>query len=251
MALFTDGSISSLADLRTYEHTIVDAAHIEGIDIGEKLALAQREIGLAVTGFLLRRHSEIGPHRRLENVVVTEPMSHAHVLHTIALVYRDAYGTQLNDRYAAKWKEFRGLAEQALRTMFDIGIGLVSAPISKAPAPIVGSAHGGTLGERSYFVSVCFEGWAGQYGSKSDVCGFDVATGELLTVKLRRAAGGIRGYHVFTGGAPDQLWRQTPVALAGNEAFVEPASGLREDLPMLEAQTPDYYVMNRRSLLRG
>ena len=143
MALFTDGSISTLADLRAYEHTIVEAAHIEGIDISEKLSLAQREIGLAITGFLLRRHSEIGPHRRLENVVVTEPMAHAHVLHTIALVYRDAYGTQLNDRYASKWREYRSLAEQALRGLFDIGIGLVSAPVPQASTPAIGSAPGG------------------------------------------------------------------------------------------------------------
>jgi hypothetical protein len=53
------------------------------------------------------------------------------------------------------------------------------------------------------------------------------------------------------GQHPDSQWRQTVVPLPGEEAFVEQLTGVREDLPGVEAQTPDYYVMNRRNLLRG
>ena len=41
MALFTDGPISSIEDLRGHDTQIVEIANVEGIDVTKKLALAQ------------------------------------------------------------------------------------------------------------------------------------------------------------------------------------------------------------------
>ena len=43
MALFTDGAISSLEDLRAYESTIYDLASTERIDLSRKLVLAHQD----------------------------------------------------------------------------------------------------------------------------------------------------------------------------------------------------------------
>ena len=44
MALFTDGPISSIEDLRGTTPQLLDVASAEGIDVTRKLALAQDEI---------------------------------------------------------------------------------------------------------------------------------------------------------------------------------------------------------------
>ena len=57
MALFTDGNICSTEDLRQYESSILDVASTEGIELEAKLKLAQREIGVAITAFLLEQET--------------------------------------------------------------------------------------------------------------------------------------------------------------------------------------------------
>jgi hypothetical protein len=52
MALFTDGSIAKLEDLRAYESAVLDLASSEGVDVGAKLRMAQREIATELTPFL-------------------------------------------------------------------------------------------------------------------------------------------------------------------------------------------------------
>jgi hypothetical protein len=54
MALFTDGNIASIEDLKEYESAVLQAASIEGIDITAKLKLAQREIGFEIASFITR-----------------------------------------------------------------------------------------------------------------------------------------------------------------------------------------------------
>ncbi len=69
-------------------------------------------------------------------------MKRWHVLHTLAITYRDAFNNQLNDRYKAKFQEFKGLAVQARQQTFQFGVGLVNKPLPKASAPSFGSAPG-------------------------------------------------------------------------------------------------------------
>src|SRR5258708_38819686 len=52
MALFTDGPISSIEDLRGHDTQIVEIASVEGIDVTKKLALAQEEVAIDLMALL-------------------------------------------------------------------------------------------------------------------------------------------------------------------------------------------------------
>ena len=104
MALFTDGEVSTIEDLRGYDTQLLDVANIEGIDVTRKLQLAQDEISVELATLLARAARftvPLDPGR----VVVTTPLKLWHTFLALELVYRDAYGSQLNDRYAGKRDE--------------------------------------------------------------------------------------------------------------------------------------------------
>ena len=144
MALFNDGPMSTAADLQQYENSILTVASTENIDLASKLMLAQQDLANEVVLFLLRRtarcdyspwndsSSSLGL-RELTNVVVTEPLQKWHIHRTLALVYRDAYNNQLNNRYLGKWDEYEDLAKASRRTYFQIGVGLVADPFRRPP----------------------------------------------------------------------------------------------------------------------
>src|SRR5690349_21619073 len=118
MALFTDGPASTIEDLTAQDSQLLDVAQVEGIDLTRKLALAQEEAALEIEGLLetlrpvdaaLWAPTSMGP----ANVVVTPALKAWHTFRTLEAVYRDAYHSQLNDRYAAKRDEFRERAKWA------------------------------------------------------------------------------------------------------------------------------------------
>src|SRR3954451_16703303 len=154
MALFTDGSVATLTDLKAYEGTILDLAVAEGIDLTQKLAIAQRELGLEVTSFLLGRGCLSAESRDLKKVVVTEPLVHAHVIRTLALTYRDVCNSQMNDRYERKWKQYSDLSTAAVKQLFDIGVGISRTPLPRPLAPAVTITPGSTLPGATYYVCI-------------------------------------------------------------------------------------------------
>ena len=119
MALFTDGAIASIEELRGHDTQLLNVATIEGIDVTRKLAVGaggtrRRWQGCSgrpcLSGQLSRR-------RRSRQVVVTPPrLKLWHTFLTLELVYRDAYGSQLNDRYAGKRDEYHEHGEVGVRT---------------------------------------------------------------------------------------------------------------------------------------
>ncbi len=56
MALFTDGTISTLEELRGYESAIYDVATTERIDLSQKLLLAKQELGIELTSRFFREN---------------------------------------------------------------------------------------------------------------------------------------------------------------------------------------------------
>src|SRR5580704_4818274 len=126
--LLTDGSPNNTEDLRVYESAILGVANVEMIDLGVKLELAADEIAEDVLDFLLD-HSGAEPQvfsrwqlgtpaawrRRMgvSDVVVTRQMKRWHAVHTLEIVYRDAFNNQLNDRYQAKFLEYQELSRSA------------------------------------------------------------------------------------------------------------------------------------------
>ena len=49
MSLFTDGLISGIEDLAAQDTQLSNVASVEGIDVTQKLRLAQEELGLEIT----------------------------------------------------------------------------------------------------------------------------------------------------------------------------------------------------------
>src|SRR5688572_19413579 len=121
MPLFTDGNIASIEDLKDYESSVLQTANVEGIDVTAKLKLAHRDIGFTIAEHLAR-HGFKAP-GDLNRVVVSEAILHWHSLQTLELIYRDAYNSQVNDRYLGRWKEYSKASSRAGATATSLGIG--------------------------------------------------------------------------------------------------------------------------------
>src|SRR5439155_8673064 len=91
----------------------------------------------------------------LENVVVTAALRLWLIFHTLEIVYRDAYHNQLNDRYKAKWDEYKDLSTFASGLLFQIGIGTVVDPIPQAAHPLLNLVSG-SLTPATYFVQAAW-----------------------------------------------------------------------------------------------
>jgi len=92
MALFTDGAIASIEDLRGHDTQLLNVATVEGIDVTRKLALAQEELGVEVAGLLEQTmiSGQLSAPPAIEQVVVTPPLKLWHIFRTLEMFYRDA-----------------------------------------------------------------------------------------------------------------------------------------------------------------
>jgi hypothetical protein len=128
MALFVDGNITSLQDLAAQESSILDLAHSEGIDLGAKLELAQRELAIELDRFI-SRNAGGADGVSVENVVITQPLRRWHALRTLMLAYRDASNNQLNDRFRDKLATYAQVERGAAGQLFEAGVGVVWNPV--------------------------------------------------------------------------------------------------------------------------
>src|SRR5260370_29781411 len=140
MAIFTDGSISTISDLTNHDSTLLDVANTESIDLSTKLTLAQEEIEVELTALFERSKSVFTPligqaPLDTSHLAVTPAVRLWHIFQTLASVYRDAYYSQLNDRYKGKWNEYRSLAKWAQAKLLETGVGIVFDPLSRASGP--------------------------------------------------------------------------------------------------------------------
>jgi hypothetical protein len=255
MALFQDGPISDTADLQKYESDILSVASVEGIDLGAKMSLAQQELANELLLFLLRRPYVRDPwfgdrrERDLKDVVVTGPLRQWHVYKSLALVYRDAYNNQLNDRYQGKWQEYEGLAKSSERTYFQIGVGLVPDPVPKAPVPtlsvVIGAGAGGT-----YYVAVTWVNAAGHEGAPSDFVELTTSDGQQLVVGVGAAPESVTGWNVYVGTSPGNATLQNPTSLPMDGGWTM-NGGLAAGGALGDGQGPSWFVVDHRVIERG
>lgn len=255
MALLSDGTISTLGDLRDYESAIFELASTEQIDLSRKLALAKQEIEVELTDFLLRQSmhqadGSAGARPDLGRVVVTPALRQWHTYHALALSYRDAYSTHYNDRYLGKWKGYERLASEASRKSFDIGVGLVYDPIPKA-APARLSAAAGSSPGGTYWVRVAWTGAAGQEGEPGDPVYLTVTEGSALAVEATDASVNATGWNVYAGITSDSVELQNATPLPAGTNWVMPPEGIARGRQPGEGQPAAYFVTLRRVLQRG
>jgi hypothetical protein len=254
MALFTDGPIQTSGELQHYDTGILNAASTEGINVTSKALLAQEEMGTELLLFLIR-NSSFDPQylvrRRIgvSDIVVTPPLRRWHAYETLALVYRDAFNNQLNDRYQGKWKEYAGLASDAAETLFEAGVGIVHRPVPKSSQPLLASEAASVSGAQYYLRS----SWValGQEGAVSDLLQVTSADGSTMVVRSATPPPGVDSWNVYAATDPEQMRLQNPSPLPVGASWTLPVTGVSDGQPPGDGQAPEWWVVERRVLPRG
>ncbi len=257
MALFTDGPINEAIAFQNYENAILTVASTEQIDLAGKSALAQGEIASELILFLMRRFRQpdllwtvnFRPTIGVGDVVVTDPLRRWHAYKTLALVYRDAYNNQLNDRYKGKWNEYEKLAKASAESYLQIGVGLVSGPISKAMFPLLTTVPG-TGPAATYYVAVAWVNQTGQCGSASEVAQITTSTGQQLAVAAVSPPPNATGWTAYVGEAPEatSLQNSSPIAIGSTWTL---ATALQAGTPAGRGQQPTWFLVDQRLIERG
>jgi len=243
MGLFTDGAITTIEELSGHDTQLLTVANVEGIDVTRKLLLAQEEISVEVTS-LMGRHASPPA---LEQVVVTPAIKLWHAYRTLELVYRDAYHSQLNDRYASKRDEYQELARWAYSHVIQSGLGIAADPVKRATPPqVVPSA--GSLDDGTYYVSVAWTNGAGEEGASSTPSEIQTA-GSSFSVRTAAPAT-VRGWNVYCGRGQEMMTLQNPAPLTTEEAWIQPALS-SNGRAVGNGQEPTYRLAVPRILQRG
>jgi hypothetical protein len=243
MALFTDGPVSSMEDLLGHDSQLMEVASVERIDVTKKLELAQEEISIEL-GSLLRKVSLEGG---VERVVVTSALKLWHTFRALEMVYRDAYHSQLNDRYAGRRDEYHEVAKWARDKTIQGGVGLAADPIAKASMPTLRAVSGG-LGDGTYYVGVSWTNAAGEEGACSDPAKISTA-GSSFEVRHGDAPANASGWNVYVGYSPDVLLRQNGAELFLDAPWVENSFSI--GLAAGSGQKPTYLQPIARLIERG
>jgi hypothetical protein len=252
--LLTDSPAITIEDLADYDTGLLETASTEGINLTVKILLATNEVGLQ----LKSQYAPLGSNGlsatsriTLENIVVTDPLRLWLLFHTLEIVYRDAYFNQLNDRYLAKWNEYKELSASASAQLFQIGIGTVADPIPQAAHPALSLAPG-ALTPAKYFVRVTWKNVSGQEGSPSETTALDVTSGSTLQVQAVNPPANAISWNVYAGVTPDNLFLQNTAPLNPGTSWTAPNSGLlATGTQPGDGQQPVFLSPAPRILLRG
>lgn len=255
MALFTDGPPSCILDLTARDTQLLNVAVAEGIDVTQKLALAQDELALEL-GTMLSRASFndqafwLTPQPDLGSVVITPPVKLWHTLRTLELVYADAYCSQLNDRYAGKRDQFRHMAERAFEKLIETGIGMASYPVPQPGSPSVVAVPGPPLPNDTYFVTVAWVNGQGEEGASAIPAAVTTSTG-TLSARPGPPPGNAAAWNVYVGTAPDSMSLQNPLPLALGQLWLQPVTLRTGGRAPGSGQSPSFIQPVPRLIQRG
>ena len=265
MALFTDQSVSEVADLISYEANLPEVSSAEGIDLETKIRLAQTEVSAHLEAVSSRpgnvyyargagwqsTGAEVNLSRfELHQVVVTPPLKLWHTFQTLAIIYRDAYNRKVNDKYLPKWKEYKELANWASDLLFQTGIGITSCPVARPQQPALDWVSS-TVGGMALFVRITWAGTKGVEGSGSLEKAIAIPSGNALRVTPPTSPAGVTGWNVYVGKSSGVAVRQGSEALDLGAAWVMPGTGLTDGEPIPDGQPPEVFKTVPRFLQRG
>ncbi len=252
MALFTDGPISSIDDLAARDSQLLSVASVEGIDVTQKIKLAQDEIELEIKtllkgashGYWCAGDPDLGP------VVVTPALKMWHALRSLELVYGDAFNSQLNDRYAGKRDQFHEMAKGAYEKLVDTGLGIAACPVAQASAPTAATSSGVALPDGTYFVTT---GWVNAQGEEGACAVPTTLTTSTCTLAVKAGAppANAAGWNVYVGWGPDELYRQNVAAIDPGATWLQPPVVGTSGAAPGTGQSPTYWKPVPRILQRG
>lgn len=229
MALYRDGPISSIEDLTAHDSQLLSVASTEGIDLTQKVALAQDELELELCGLLTATGSLLqgvwtSP-QSVQSIVVTPALKLWHALRTLELVYCDAYHNELNDRYAAKRDQFRKMARSAYEQLANCGIGMAFIPVPKASTPdvCVSGPDVDSLADGTYYVATAWINGQGEEGCSSNP-GVVTTASSTFIVTAGALPKSAAGWNVYVGITPESMMLQNDVPLAGERVWLQPGT---------------------------
>jgi hypothetical protein len=254
MALFTDGPISCIEDLTAQDSQLLTVASVEGIDTTQKIALAQEEVAIELTGALRRfgyadQLFWLPPQPKLDMVVVTPALKLWHTARALELFYTDAYNSQLNDRYAGKRDQFHELARWAYGKLVEIGVGLAGTPLERAATPAV-NPFPGALPDGLYYVTATWSNRAGEEGAPAAPATI-ATTSSTFLVESGTAPAVAVGWNVYAGISPEAMYRQNTALIALGQTWQQPAALLQVGSRPGNGQKPTYLQPLPRILQRG
>ncbi len=255
MALFLDGTISTLEELRAYESSVIELAAVEGLDLAAKLELAQKEIGVELQEFL-SDHGDIGAQTAdrsvsdLSPVVVTEPLQQWHLLRTLGLVFEDLSSKRFDDRYGDKRKTYRSRDRECRDRLFRIGVGVVDQPVAKASMPRARTLSG-FGGAGLYYVKIAWRNASGESGEPSHALTHMIRDGGRLAVTAVAPPASAIAFDVYAGFTESGLSRQNSQPLSPASEWIAPETGLTTGPPPAPGQSPNRYVQANKQLRRG
>ncbi|MEI9972413.1 MAG: hypothetical protein WDO73_10380 [Ignavibacteriota bacterium] len=229
-------------------------ANVEGIDVTQKILVAQEELGLDVAD-LLTGQARAGQgiwraaQSRLDNVVVTPALKLWHTFRSLEMFYGEAYASQLSARYATKRDQFHERAKWALERLVLTGLGIASSPIPRAAEPTVVTVEG-RLADGTYYVAVAWSNERGEEGAPSVVTECTTA-GSTLLVQVESPPSPMAGWNVYAGVDPAVLWRQNGEPIAVGLAWVQPNAIVTGGKGLGCGQAPSYLMPIPRVILRG
>jgi hypothetical protein len=254
MALFTDGPLSSIQDLSAYDSQLLDVASAEGIDLTRKLTAAQDDQAVELSVLLanLRFADQplwLTPSPKLGNVVVTQPLKLWHAYLSLEMVYRDAYNSELNDRYAGKRDQFRQLAEWAREKFIQSGVGVAVQPVAQAATPYVITIPG-TLADGTYFVTMAWVNAAGEEGA-SAVPAVITISGSALQVQPAAVPENATGWNVYIGNELETMILQNQSPIGVGAVWQQPTPLATSGPGPGTGQNPTYLKPLPRIIQRG
>jgi hypothetical protein len=254
MALFTDGLVSGMEDLMAQDTQLSNVANVEGIDVTQKLALAQEELALEIAALFSGSGGAaqavwLPAQPNIGNVVVTPPLKLWHTFRTLEMVYDDAYSSQLNDRYAAKRDQFHERARWAYERLTLVGLGIVRSPVPRASEPQVVSAAG-SLADDTYYVAMTWTNSKGEEGAPCLVVTLTTTSSTLL-VQPPAPPSCATGWNVYVGTDPDALSRQNGSPIPVAQPWLQPNAVLSGGSDPGRGQPPNYLMPTPRMILRG
>lgn len=245
MALLVDGDLSRIEDLKAQDSGLLDVTNGEGIDPQAKLDLAAREIQEEVGAFLARE--ERGA---LGQVAVTDGMRRWHVLRTLEAVYRDAYFSQLNDRYGQRWHHYEALAREQGRLYFEGGVQMVAQPMRR-PARVSAELGAGLRAAATYWVQATFLDAEGRESAPSAAAAVSSPVPHSLTVSVGFPEQQATHWNVYAGTDEITVGLQNEKPLGIGTAWVMEATGLVAGRAPGEGQAADFAVRRSGLLRRG
>ena len=254
MALFTDGPVSGIQDLTAQDSQLLNVANVEGIDVTQKLALAQNDLALEIASVLDRttsfdRFFWLAPPPDISSVVVTPALKLWHTLHTLEMVYADAYSSQLNDRYAARRDQFHEQAKWAYEKLIQAGVGISLAPLAQAAAPNLITTPG-SLPDNTYYVTMAWTNSANEDGAPAVTSAIATSASSFL-VQPGPAPGNAVAWNVYVGTDPGALELQNPSPVPAGQTWTQPNTVTTGGRAPGNGQPPSYLKPVPRILQRG